>query len=591
MEAEELQTRLKCGRQSCPCGRSRGNVHCPAHDDRTPSLSVSPGADGRVLIDCKAGCSPEAIIDELGLKWADLFPDKTETLATRIHREPSVIYDYRDESGGLLYQVLRYEPKAFRQRRPDGKGDWIWTLGDVPRVLYRLPDVLAAVESGETIYITEGEKDADAIAAAGGVATTSSGGARKWRTEYSECLRGAAHVVVVQDRDDAGRKHAAKVFESLSGKVDEIDLVEAAAGKDAFDHLSAGHGLDDFMSVDPTPIPDSRSLSVRESGMRLVRIWERSEPAPREYCVAGLIPLGATTVLYGDGGQGKSLIALAIAVSITAGLPLLDREVRQCPVLYVDAELDADEFTRRAFQVARGMGLDGPPEGLHYVRLAGSLTDRRVLGELRETVAESGAGFAVLDSLTIAAYGGDIERAQDVIAVMKHIEELLPTWLAVDHAPKPRAGVPASAARPFGSAFKFNIARSVIHVMGSDSGTVMLRPTKHNFGVKGSPIGLEMEFHDDAVSLREVGLDAVSFAGIAERVPAESRVYQALLDHGEEGATPADLASEAGIAEKTARNHLTRLNARGLVESLGDGRWSAFPNPDTHRDQESGIAG
>src|SRR5262249_704766 len=100
-------------------------------------------------------------------------------------------YDYLDEAGEHLFQVVRYEPKDFRQRRPDGRGGYINNLKDTRRVPYRLPELVKAVAAGETIYIPEGEKDVDNLRAIGLVATTNPGGIKKWRDEYSEHLRGA----------------------------------------------------------------------------------------------------------------------------------------------------------------------------------------------------------------------------------------------------------------------------------------------------------------------------------------------------------------------------------------------------------------
>jgi hypothetical protein len=112
-------------------------------------------------------------------------------------------YSYADESGMLLYQVIRLEPKDFRQRRPDGNGGWIWSLGGTRRVLYRLPRLRSAIERAETIYIVEGEKDADALGEFGLTATTNAGGANKWRLEYAETLRGADVVSAITIRPDA----------------------------------------------------------------------------------------------------------------------------------------------------------------------------------------------------------------------------------------------------------------------------------------------------------------------------------------------------------------------------------------------------
>jgi 5S rRNA maturation endonuclease (ribonuclease M5) len=118
-------------------------------------------------------------------------------------------YDYRNEQGELLMQVVRMEPKTFRQRRPDGER-WSWSVKDVRVVPYRLPELAAAPDA--VVYLVEGEKDADRLASLGLVATCNAGGAGKWRKEHSEFLRGR-HVVVLPDNDDAGREHARKFAE------------------------------------------------------------------------------------------------------------------------------------------------------------------------------------------------------------------------------------------------------------------------------------------------------------------------------------------------------------------------------------------
>ena len=90
-------------------------------------------------------------------------------------------YDYTDEFGTLLFQVVRLAPKTFRQRRPDGKGGWIWNLEGVTRVLYRLPDLMEALALERRVFVVEGEKDVESLARLGIVATCNPGGAGKWR--------------------------------------------------------------------------------------------------------------------------------------------------------------------------------------------------------------------------------------------------------------------------------------------------------------------------------------------------------------------------------------------------------------------------
>ena len=193
-----------------------------------------------MLVYCHAGCDTTDVLAALGLTPADLFdePRQHNGAGYRMVAE----YPYLDENGAVLFVVERRSPKDFRQRRPDGRGGWVWHLGDTRRVLYRLPAVLAAVVAGQTIYVVEGEKDVHAVEAAGAVATCNPGGAGKWRSEYSEFLRGA-EVVIVADRDNRGRKHAQSVCDQLTGKASTVRLVEPTVGKDIADHLAAGRTL------------------------------------------------------------------------------------------------------------------------------------------------------------------------------------------------------------------------------------------------------------------------------------------------------------------------------------------------------------
>jgi len=180
-------------------------VRCPAHDDRKASLSVSEGADGRVLLKCFAGCTASEVVAAMSLAWSDLFADDTPAPT----RREVATYDYCTARGELRYQVVRFEPKDFRQRRPDGAGGWIWNLQGVDRVLYRLPDLQECRE----VVVVEGEKDADALWALGIPATTNVGGAGKWRDGYTAQLQaaGVVSVVIVPDADEPGRQHAAQI--------------------------------------------------------------------------------------------------------------------------------------------------------------------------------------------------------------------------------------------------------------------------------------------------------------------------------------------------------------------------------------------
>lgn len=210
---------------------------CPAHADREPSLYISLAEDC-ILLKCFAGCQTEAIIEALGLKMSDLFLDsKHDSLPTK--SEIVATYDYLDEQGHQLFQVVRYKPKDFRQRHKNGAGEWIWNLDGVRRVLYHLFELQQVTD--ETVYFVEGEKDADNIWSYGGIATTSPGGANNWKPEYADYLTGK-RIVIIPDKDSAGFNYARQVAISLQGKVREVKtiILPQVGVKDISDWLEQG---------------------------------------------------------------------------------------------------------------------------------------------------------------------------------------------------------------------------------------------------------------------------------------------------------------------------------------------------------------
>jgi putative DNA primase/helicase len=217
---------------------------CPNHDDRHPSLSVNPSKDVWFCGPCDVGGSAWELATFLAKAEPEDKPTVTAWLRERgLLRDEEggaeaklvATYDYRDESGRRLFQVVRYHPKTFRQRRPDGNAGWIWNLDGVRRVLYNLPNVLAA----EALLIVEGERDVETARGLKLPATTNPGGAGKWRPEYSEQLRGK-QVVIIVDGDEPGRKHGREVARALIGIAAAVRLAELPGAKDLSDWVERG---------------------------------------------------------------------------------------------------------------------------------------------------------------------------------------------------------------------------------------------------------------------------------------------------------------------------------------------------------------
>ena len=274
MTAQELLSRLD-GVTNTGKGWT---AHCPAHEDKNPSLSINQADDGKILLKCHAGCEFKAITSALGVNPKELSPPKQRAELVKS-------YPYRDVHGTLLYEVCRYEPKAFRQRQPKAGGGWEWNLNGVDRVLYRLPEVLTAAATGERIILAEGEKDVDALVKLGVLgATCCSGGAiansAQWSATYTAALKGAQDVVVIADKDRTGRKHAWAVREAIRGQVASVKVIELPDSqhrpvKDAADWIAAGGTLEELSALiagapqwNYDPRQDERADTSRENGQK-----------------------------------------------------------------------------------------------------------------------------------------------------------------------------------------------------------------------------------------------------------------------------------------------------------------------------------
>jgi hypothetical protein len=323
----------------------------------------------------------------------------------------------------------------------------------------------------------------------------------------------------------------------------------------------------------PSPSPSLYKEEGRGRKLEAVRFSEMKVPGPRRYLLRDLVLAAYVTLLYGDGGVAKSLLALALAVAVSGGSEdWLGRKVENCPVLYVDFELDAEEQARRVHQLCRGQGLEVPPDSLLYMSALGH-TAKDAFAAALEACSEHGVGLMVVDSLG-PALQGDAEAARDVIGFFqKSIEPFRAEDVAVliiDHQSRLQAGQSYQSKGAFGSVFKTNLARSVIQAQATERGegtlTVRLRQKKHNFGPLAEPFGVKLSFTEEAVSLKPIELDASELAEEAT-LNATDRVKLSL----ESGpAYPWEIAEHTGLAVKTVKNALTGLKKQGTIEATGE---------------------
>src|SRR3972149_4036961 len=323
-------------------------ARCPAHDDSNPSLSISEGSDGRVLINCFSGCSPEMICMSLDIGIIDLFPEKihAEDVSTRQRTE----YLYLDERGGQLFAKIRLEPgfggkpKSFYWERLNEQGERLKSIEGCRRVLYRPPAILEAIGEGKTIFLVEGEKDADKLATYGLMATTAPE-SLKWHEEFTSALQ-EADIVILYDMDKTGLERRDLLIKNLYGKVKRlrgIDLpgiqYQESHGNDVPHWLAEGNTKQNLLEIgDKKP---NYELQRPKGSIQAVTIDEflNMELPKREMLLSPFLPSQGLCLLYAKRGIGKTHVALGIAYAVATGRSFLKWHAPQPRrVLYIDGE-------------------------------------------------------------------------------------------------------------------------------------------------------------------------------------------------------------------------------------------------------------
>jgi hypothetical protein len=402
---------------------------CPSHDDNRRSLCVGVGGEGRALIKCQAGCSTEAVLTALGLTSSDLFETRHIALngnGKRIVKE----YDYHGADGELRFQVVRMDPKDFRCRRPDGAGGWIWKMEGVERVVYRLPAVQEAVARGDLIYVTEGEKAADALVKLGVCATCTPGGAGKSHKTPSlaSTLRGA-RVVLLPDNDEPGRKQAAEIAATLQGVASSVAVV-ALPGLpekgDPFDWIAAGGTRE---SLEKLTTDSTREKP--KAGSPVYRVLADVVPEEVRWLSPGRIPLGKITIVEGDPGLGKTMAMGDLAARVTRGEGLPgDPAIQASDVVILTGEdgvsdtihprLEAAGADMRRVKVMEGVYRDdGQGEGIVLPRDVGAVQQLVEMTAAKLVIVDVLNAF--LDSSVDSYKDHDIRRALLPFKVMAEV--------------------------------------------------------------------------------------------------------------------------------------------------------------------------
>ncbi len=482
-------------------------------------------------------------------------------------------YDYTDEHGALLFQVVRKSGKQFRQRKPDGAGGWIWKLGDVPRVPYRLRELVEA-DVGRVVHIVEGEKDVDSLANRRLLATCNPGGAGKWPgvADLARVTLAGRDIIVVADRDDVGRKHALEVADSLRSVARSlVTLIPPPPHKDVSDLLQAGHTLLELVPVDATTertaAPPCDPWTERVTSSETA--WFTDAPPKRRWLLrdgrtalsTGVLPLGKVGLLIAEGGAGKTMTLVALAIAGATGATWFGCYVVATAgrVLLLLGEEDAEEVHRRCYSVARATGAPVPkPGSITVLPLAGlpcpmveadekgNAQDAAFLHWLRSYIAQHGPFTLILvDPLSrFAGADAEIDNAaatRFVQALESIATETGATVIVAHHTNKTARGngaaVTGASARGSSAIYdgvRWAAALSSEHVEMGDPDTaarlgelVTLSIVKSNYSRKGEPLLLRRDQENGGalLPLDEIDLQMVrdARAHLAPRVQRQAK--------------------------------------------------------------------
>ena len=359
---------------------NEARVPGPGHSPRDRSLSITISANGDDIVvhsfahDDPITCK-RYVREKCGIQFEPNSRHSVNDTGKPQHQTPKskliACYDYTARNGILLYQVRRYEPKRFQHRQPDGRGGWIYK-GAHRRVLYRWPHLLKYPDA--TVFVTEGEKDADRIASLGYCATTVASG--KWT---DDCVQALADrdCWMLEDNDNPGREKAlaaAKLLHPIAHSVKIIRLPGLAEGKDISDWLDVGHTRQELEDVCYST-PDWEPESVSSSSMLRpespspprseVSSPSKAEDSPKqptilsyrrhrdannqapEYLVKNLLPEIGVGLLSGQSGTYKSFVAIKLAGAIATGQSFAGHAIKRQGAVLIFASEGAGELPIR----------------------------------------------------------------------------------------------------------------------------------------------------------------------------------------------------------------------------------------------------
>ncbi|MBA7526676.1 DNA primase [subsurface metagenome] len=560
-------------------GKDEFMALCPFHKDSNPSLSINKVTGRYFCHGC--GSKGDHLTFYARLKKLGIRKDFRKILAgcasdfgiSQDRKKPKVVkaYDYHDEAGQLLFQVCRMKPKSFMQRRPDGKGGWIWDMKGVKRVLYRLPEVIKADE----ILLAEGEKDADNLSALGFTATTNPMGTGKWKAAYNESLKGK-DVVLIPDNDAAGRMHADQVEKELQGVAKSVRRLNLQGLKDkedvsdwiaaCGDKFLARESLD-IIIKGARPRETRKTLPIEFSAIELMSM----ELPDQRWAVPDILPEGCS-ILAGKPKMGKSIMCLNLAVAVSTGGKAFGKTaVEQGGVLYLAMEDTARRLKGRLEIILQNSPV---PKTLHFVTEWPRIKDGEIPGLAERIKLMPDPRLVIIDTLQIirpeqkspqkTQYSIDYE---DVIVVKKLADDHSIAILIVHHLRKASSeDIMDDISGTFG------LTGAADGILALERITGRADAILHITGRDIESESLALKFHPDLLSWELLGK-----ADEVKATTTRQLIYDTIKDV-EIPIKPKELMEITDLPRRTIQDNLQKLVADGSIEKAnGFGTYTVKP--------------
>ena len=636
MQLEEFLDRLDGVKKTGP---TQYMACCPVksahkHGDRKPSLSVGKGNNGSIVFYCQGGCSQESVLQAMDLSMKDLFPDgdrpRQEYRPRPTSREDrgsiAARYSYTDEKGALLAQKTRWEKtvdgkrvKTFTWGHQEGNR---WKPGrNGMAVPYRLPELVKA----DTVFLCEGEKDADNLRAQGLAATCTPDGAgngSKWRDTYTPYFAGKT-VYILQDNDQIGKDFAQLEAEKLFPVAKEVkvldlrelwpELPEKGDISDVMEHIGAAEALAQLLELAERapgwePLPPEKDEFL--SSFHTLAEFAEEEVS---WLVEGWLPEGQITLLAADGGTGKTTLWCNLIAALSSGKPcLLDPPGTERTPMRVAFFSTEDSVTKKLKRQLRESGANQDNViTLDFSSGGGTALRELKLGSdrLREPIAYFRPALCVFDPIQgFLPHGMNMGSRNEMRECMAPLialgEEFGTTFLVVCHTNK-RMGA-ADRSRLADSADLWDVARSVL-MMGTteEPGQRYLSNEKNNYADRQETLLLSFEAGGKLVKTgttwkrdREFMQEATARRSAPQREECKAYILQKLEEAG--NTLPSkeleQLVKQAGYSESTLKRAKKELKKSSAIQYENKGNstnkvWmvqrTEFSEPETYMTLET----